>query len=104
MIGVVAGGDHDAAVKVVRPGDVGHAGGAGHMQQVSVRSGSGEAGAECRLIHIAGAPGVLADDHLGLVILAIVPAQVAADLEGMVHGQVLIGFPAEAVSSEIFTQ
>ena len=104
MIGVVAGGDHDAAVKVVRTGDVGHAGGAGHMQQISVRPGGGEAGAEGRLIHVAGATGVLADDHLGFVILAIVPAQVAADLEGMVHGQVLIGFPAEAVSSEIFTQ
>ena len=74
------------------------------MEQVGVRPGGGEAGAEGRLKHIAGAPGVLADDHLGLVVPAIVPAQVAADLEGMVHGQILVGFPAEAVRSKIFTQ
>ena len=104
MIGVVTGGDHHAAVKVIRPGDVGHAGGAGHMEQIGICPGGRQARTQRRLEHIAGAPGVLTDDHLGLMILAIVPAQIAADFEGMIHGQVLIGFPAEAVRAEIFTQ
>ena len=74
------------------------------MEQVGIRPGGGEPGAESRLKHVAGAAGVLANDHLGLVVPAVVPAQIAAYLEGVVHSQIGIGFSSEAVGSEIFTQ
>ena len=103
VIGVVAGGDHDAAVKIVRAGDVGDAGGAGDVQQVRVRAGGGEPGAEGAFKHVAGAAGILADDHHGLVGLAVVPAQVPPDAESMIDGQALVGLSAETVGPEVFT-
>ena len=102
-IGIVAGGDHDAAVKIVGTGDVGHAGRAGHMQQESVRTGGSQARTESGLIHIAGAAGILADDDLRTVIPPIVPAEIAADLESMIHGQVLVGLSPESVRTEILS-
>ena len=99
---VVAGGDHNAAVKLIHLSDVGHAGGGGHVHQVNVAAGSGDTGRQSALEHIAGTAGILADDDLGLVVTAIVPAQETAHLEGVVHGQIHIGFAAEAVSTKIF--
>ena len=101
---VVGGGDHDAAVEVVHPRDVGDGGGGGDVHDVGVGAAGHQAGAERVFEHVAGAAGVLADDDLGLLAeaRAVVPAEVAADLDGVLEGQVLVGFPAEAVGSEIF--
>ena len=69
--GVVAGGDHDAAVEPFRPGDIGHAGSGGHVEQVSVGARGGHAGGQGVLQHIAGTAGILADDDPTL--LAFLP-------------------------------
>ena len=104
VVGVVAGGDHDAAVKVIGSGNIGHAGGAGDMEQVGVCPGGGEPGAQRRLEHVTGSAGGLAYDHLCLMIFAVIPAQIAPYLKGVVHSEINVGFSSEAVGSEIFTQ
>ena len=71
------------------------------MQQIGVGAGSGKAGTQRGLEHVARAAGVLADHDLGLVILSVVPAEIAADLKGVIDGQVLVGLSAKSVSSEI---
>ena len=102
---VVAGGDHDAAVKVVHAGDVGHRGRGGDVHDVGVRAGGHQARAQRVLEHVGGPAGVLADDHLALLALAraVVPAQEAADLDRVLKRQRLVGFAAEAVRAEIFS-
>ena len=79
------------------------------MEQVGIRAGGHETADQGVLKHVAGAPGVLANDDPGRAFLPLpaaelgeVPAQEAADLEGVVGGEGQIGFPAEAVGSEIF--
>ena len=106
----MAGGDHDTAVKFVRPGHIGDGGGGGDMQQISICAGSGDASGQRILKHIAGAAGVLADDDPGIFFdpfpalqFAVVPAQETAHLEGMVCRQIFVGFTTEAVGSKIFT-
>ena len=101
IIGVVAGGNHDTAVKVVRSRDVGDARRAGDVQQIGVRSRGSESGTQCGLKHVAGAARVLADHDLGLMVLSVVPAEIPADLEGVINGQVLVGLAAKSVRSEI---
>ena len=101
--GVVAGGDHDAAVEVVGARDERHARGRGDVQQIGVGARGGETGAQRVLEHVARAAGVLADDDLGLVVPSVVPADVAADAEGVVDGQSDVGLAAEAVRPKVFT-
>ena len=100
---VVAGGDHDAAVEVVHAGDVGHGRRGGDVHDVGVRAGGHQARAQRVLKHVGGPAGVLADDHGGLLALAraVVPAQEAADLDGVLEVQRLVGLAAEAVGAEI---
>ena len=73
------------------------------MQQIGVRTGGGQSGAERVLEHIARAAGVLADHDLGLMILSVKPAEIAADPESMIHGQVDVGLTAEPIGSKVFT-
>ena len=103
VVGVVGGGDHHAAVKAVRPGDVGHGGGGGDVEQVHVRPGGRHARADGVLQHIAGAAGVLAYHDPGPACPAVVPAQEAAHLIGVPGGQIHIGLPPEAVGAEVFS-
>ena len=110
IVGVVAGGDHDAAVEFIHSGHVGDRGGGGHVEQVGVRAGCHHAAHQGILEHVAGSSGILADDDAGRLLLAVhpsqlavVPAQEAADLIGVIGGQSHICFPAEAVCSKIFT-
>ena len=110
VVRIVAGGDHHTAVEIIHPGHIGHGGGGGDVEQISVCAGSGKTGGQSVLKHITGAAGVLADDHLCPLIIAgslpeliVVPAQKTAYLEGMVSGQIHIGFSTETVSTKIFT-
>ena len=93
----MAGGNHDAAVKVVHPGDVGHGGRGGDVEHVGVRAGGHQAGYQGVLEHVAGAAGVLADDDAGGALFGgaallcgpgpffcIVPAEETADFIGVV--------------------
>ena len=108
VVGVVAGGDHNAAVECLRPRHIGHGGRGGHMQQVGVRTGGHQPGGQRVLKHVAAAPRVLADDHPhrrlvpgAALQLAVVPAQKAAHLIGVIRRQIHIGLPTEAVRPEI---
>ena len=110
VVGVVAGRDHDAAVEVVHPRDVGHARRGGDVQQVGVRPGCHQAAHQRVLEHIRAAPGVLADHDAGRLAVAaalaqhpVVPPEKAPDLVGVVSGEFHICFPAEAVGAEIFS-
>lgn len=110
IIGVVAGGDHDATVKVVHAGNVCDAGRGGDMQQVGVRAGSRQACDEAVLKHVGAAAGIFADDDArrgGLAVAlaqhTVIPTEEAANLVGMVGGQGDTGLPAEAVSTKVFS-
>ena len=88
---VVAGRDHDAAIKIIHTGDVGHAGGGGDVQQVGICTGSRQARHQAVLKHIRAAAGILADDDAGRVGVAVplpdhvvIPAEEAAHLIGVV--------------------
>ena len=106
----MAGGDHNAAVKIIHAGNVGHAGGGGDVEQVGICAGSGQARHQAVLEHIAGAAGVLANDDAGRLVVAaalpqciIIPAQKTAHLVGVVGGQVHTGLTTEAIGSKIFS-
>ena len=107
IVGVVAGGNHNAAVKVIHAGNVGHAGRGGNVQQIGVRAAGGQASHEAVLKHIGTAAGILADDNArcgGLAVAlaqhTIVPAEETAHFISMVGGQIDTGLPAEAVSTK----
>ena len=102
MEGVVAGRDHDAAVKLVHLGDVRHAGRGGDVHQAGVRTGGRDAGSQGALKHIAGPAGVFSDHDLALVVPAVVPAQEAAHLKRVVHGEGHVGLAAKTVRTKIF--
>ena len=108
VVGIVAGGDHNTAVKFIHPGHIGHRGGGGHVKQIRIGTGGSKTCHQSILKHIAGAAGILADNHSGrLRILGpalqfpIVPAQKTSHLKSMVRSEIHIGFAAEAVSSKI---
>ena len=109
IVGVVAGRDHDAAVKVVYAGNVGHRRGRGDVEQVGICAGGGQTCDQTIPEHIGAAAGILANDDAGGLIVAValaqcvvVPAQETANLVGMVGGQINTSFTTEAISSKIF--
>ena len=73
------------------------------MQQIGVCPGRGQAGAERIFKHVAGTAGVLADDDLRLMLPSVVPAEIASDAEGVIDGQVFVGFTAKTIRSEILS-
>ena len=105
VIGVVAGGDHNAAVKAVHLGDIGHAGGGSDPHEIYIRSGGSDAGSKGEFQHIAGAAGVLADDDAGTLTVhglpVIIPAQEKTYLVGVICCQCDVGLAPETVCSEI---
>ena len=103
IIGIVAGGDHNAAVKPLCPDHIGNTGGSGHMEQIGVRAGSRQTCRQRILKHIAGAAGILSNDNFRFMLPPEIPSQVAPHLVGMFYRKIYIGFSPEAVGSEIFT-
>ncbi len=92
IVGIMAGGNHNAAVKTLRPDNIGHRRRGGNVQQVGVRAGGYQAAHQAVLKHIATAPGVLADDDPGRLVgtaaagkLGIIPAQETTHLKGMIR-------------------
>ena len=102
---IVRGGDHDTAVEVVDAGDVSDRRGGGDVHDVSVSAACHQTGAQRVLEHIRRTSGVLTDQHLCFfaLIRAVVPAEETTDLDGVIEGQILVCFTAEAVCTEIFT-
>ena len=101
-IGIVARADHDAAVKIVRTDDIGHARRRRHVHEIGICAGGRQAGRERIFKHIAGSAGIFADHDRALVLPAVIPAEKPADPVGVLHRQAHIGLTAEAVSAEIF--
>ena len=109
VVGVVAGGDHNAAVEALSADDEGHAGGGGDVQQIGVCAGGYQTANKAVLEHIARPAGILADDDSGGAVragaalqLGVVPAEKTPDLESVVSGKIAVGFSPEAVGSKIF--
>ncbi len=105
IIGIMAGGNHDAAVEGLGAGDVADAGGGGDVEKVGVAAGGGDACGQGGLVHVGGTTGILADDDAGLVAGVeggVMVAQEAAGEEGVAGRQVNAGLAAETVGAEIF--
>ena len=110
IIGVVAGRDHNAAIKVIHTGNIGHGRGGSDVQQVSICTGSGQTCDQTVFEHIGAAAGILANDDTGRIVVAIalaqsvvVPAQKTANLVGMICGQSDSSFATEAIGSKILS-
>ena len=106
VVRVMAGGNHHAAVEVLRPGDVAYAGGGRDVEQIGVRAGGRDADRQGALIHIGGAAGVLADHDPGLVVqvfLSVIPSEEPAGLESVLRRQHNARLAAETVRTEVFS-
>ena len=110
IVRVVAGRDHDAAIKVIHASDVSHTGRSSDMQQVSVCSGGGQSCDQTVLEHIGAAAGVFADYNACRLVVAIalaehivIPAQKATNLVGMVGSQINTSFTTEAIGPKILS-
>ena len=110
IVRVVAGRDHDAAIKVVHAGNISYRRRSSDVQQVGVRAGSSQACDQTVLEHIGAAAGVLADDDTGGFVVAIalaehivIPAQKATNLVGMVGSQINTSFTTEAIGPKILS-
>ena len=110
VIGVVAGRDHNAAIKVIHTGNIGHGRGGSDVQQVGVCTGSGQTSHQTILEHIRAATSVLTNDDTGRLVVAvtltqsvIIPAQKTANLVGVVGGQRDSSFATEAIGSKILS-
>ena len=92
VIRIVAGGDHNATVKVIHTGDIDHRRRGSDVQQVGVCAGSSQTSHETVLKHIRTAASILANDDTGRVGVTvtlsesiIIPAQESTNLIGMVR-------------------
>ena len=100
-IRIMAGGDHNAAVKIIGTGDIRYTGGCGDMHHICVRTGRSKSGAQCVFKHIAGTPGIFTDDDLSLVIFSVIPSEVATNTKCMFHCKNFICLAPESVSTKI---
>ena len=107
---IVAGRDHNAAIKIIHPGNVGNTWRSGDVEQIGICTGSGQACNQTILEHIGAAAGVLADNDTGGLIVAvalaqsvIIPAQKTANLVGVVGSQINTSFTTEAIGSKILS-
>lgn len=110
IVRVMAGRDHDAAVKVIHPSDIGHRGRGGDMEQVGIGTAGGQTRHQAVLKHIGAAAGILADHdpgRVGITVLLpkriVVPPQKTSHFIRMVCCQRYSGFPAEAIGPKIFS-
>ena len=91
VVGVVAGGDHNAAVKVIHTGNVGHGRSGGDMEQISICTGSSQTSHQTIFKHIGAATRILTDDDTGRLFISvaltesiIIPAEETPHLVGVV--------------------
>ena len=110
IVRVVAGRDHDAAIKVVHAGNISYRRRSSDVQQVSVCSGGGQSCDQTVLEHIGAAAGVFADYNACRLVVAIalaehivIPAQKATNLVGMVGSQINTSFTTEAIGPKILS-
>ena len=107
----MAGGNHDAAIEIIHPGDVSSRRRSSDVQQVGICAGGGQACDHAVLEHTRAAAGVLANNDACRLVVAvaltqsvIVPAQKTTNLVGVVSGQRDPSFTTEAISSKILSR
>ena len=108
---IVAGGDHDAAVEISRSRNVGNAGRRCYVQHIYVCAGGCEARGQRVFEHIAGKPGILAEDDVRFIafgmfhlrVFRVVPPQEKSDLEGMDRCKIYVGVSSESICSKILS-
>ena len=91
IVGIVAGRDHDATVKVIHTSNISHAGRSRNMQQIGICTRSSQPSDQAVLKHIGATAGILADDNasrIGVTIAftqcIIIPAKEAPYFIGMI--------------------
>ena len=100
---IMAGGNHNTAVKIFGSRHIRNAGGCRYMQKIRICSGSSKPCCQCIFKHIAAPSGILADHDSRLVLLPVIPSQISSNFECMLYCQIHICFPTEAICSKIFT-
>ena len=102
LIGIVGGGNHHAGLCLAHNGSQRHCGGGDHAQGMDIGATGRKARNHGALQHIRRNPGILADDHHGLLgfILAQHQGRRLADTICQYRVQLLISNAANAVCSE----
>ena len=102
---VVGGRDHHTRVGVVFLDQIGHCRGRQHAEALDVRPHAAQTGGQRSFQHIAGLPGVLADQDAGA--MAGPPGQhsgrTAADLHGHFTGQIHARHTADTIGTKILS-
>ena len=100
---VVAGGDHNSAVKVFGTDNIGNARGGRYVQQISVCSRCGQSCYQRIFEHVAGASGVFSNDDLCFVVFSEIPSEESSHFICMLNRQINVCFSAKSICSKIFT-
>ena len=110
IVWIMAGGNHNAAVKVIHTGNISHRRRGGNMEQIGICTRCSQACHKAVLKHIRTTASILTNNNTsGLVISVtltesiIVPAKKTPYLVGMVSCQSNSGFTTEAVCSKVFS-
>ncbi len=104
VIGVVRGADHDPGRGTEGAGEIGDAGRGHGTEQRDVHAGSHQARFERGFEHVAGDPGVLADEHLAAPPLPQDPAGRPAELEYQFGVDLSFPHPApDTVGTKVFS-
>ena len=110
IIRIMAGRDHDTAVKAIGTGNISHRRRCCHVEKISIRSGRHQSANQRILKHIAGTSGILADHDPGRSRLPrssaqfiIIPSQKTSDLKCMIRRQRNTRFSTEAICTKIFS-
>ena len=106
----MAGRNHDAAIKIIHPGDVSNRRSGSDVQQIGICTRCSQTSDQTILEHIGAAAGVLTDDDAGRLVVAValtehivIPTQKTTNLVSVVCGQSDSGFPTETISSKILS-
>ena len=110
VVGIMAGRDHNATVKVIHTGNVGHGRSGSDVQQVGICAEGGQASDQTVFEHIRAAAGILANDDAGRFVVAvtftehiIILAQKTTNLVGMICSQCYSSFTTESIGSKILS-
>ncbi len=102
IIRIMACRNHNAAIKILAAHHVGNTWCRGHMEQIYVRPARGKTRRERVLKHIAGAAGILANHHLCLMLLPVIPSQKPAHLKRLLHFKIYISLSPKTIRPKIF--
>ena len=100
VIGIVRGGDHDAAAELLVSDQVDQLRRRADAQQPGIGAQGGNAGGKRAFKHTAGKAGIPSDQDAAA---AEILAQILADAVSHVDGKILIGAASDAVRTEMYS-